>query len=143
MAEIKELKLHFVHKQSNDDRFLTPIESAKHAYHLFHEMDIGDKAEEKFACFHLTDKYEILCYDILAVRTRPDPMKILREALINISSRILIIHNRPFNPPEPSMADVRNARDLKEKGKILKIRLQDEIIIGDDGFISLAERGLI
>lgn len=145
MAEIKKLELSFKRERVEDDLLYTPLESAKHAYQLFKEME--NEAREKLVCIHLTEKYEIIAFEVVAIGTRSyviaDPLEILRSAVILTAARIVIIHNHPLGSSEPSEADIKSAKDLKEKATVLNIRLQDEIIIGDDGFTSLAERGLI
>lgn len=145
MAEIKKLKLSFERKRVEDDLLYTPLQSAKHAYQLFKEME--NEVREKLICIHLTDKYEIISFEVVSIGTQrhvlADPLEILRSAVILTAARIVVIHNHPLGTPEPSEADIKGARDLKEKAAVLNIMLQDSIIIGDKGFVSLAERGLL
>jgi DNA repair protein RadC len=145
MAQIKRLKLSFERKRIDDDLLHIPLESAEHAYRLFREME--NEVREKVVCVHLTGKYEIISFEVVSIGTQTyaiaDPVEILRGAVLVNAAKIIVIHNHPLGSPEPSEADIKGARNLKEKGNVLNIELRDAIVIGDGGFVSLAERGLI
>ncbi|HLR65536.1 MAG TPA: JAB domain-containing protein [Virgibacillus sp.] len=44
---------------------------------------------------------------------------------------------------EPSQEDIQVTRKLVEAGKIMGIELLDHIVIGEDEFVSLKEKGYI
>ena len=142
---MKKLKLSFERKRVDDDLLHMPLESAEHAYRLFKEME--NEVREKVVCIHLTGKYEIISFEVVSIGTQTyaiaDPVEILRGAVLVRAATIIILHNHPLGSPEPSEADVEGAKKLKEKGAVLNISLRDAIIIGDGGFVSLAERGLL
>ena len=56
------------------------------------------------------------------------------------SSGDIVIHNHPSGDPSPSPEDLRVTRQLVEASRILGIRVLDHIVIGEEGFTSLAER---
>ncbi|MCU7937110.1 MAG: hypothetical protein KZQ99_19940 [Candidatus Thiodiazotropha sp. (ex Dulcina madagascariensis)] len=145
MAQIKRLKLSFERKRVDDDLLHVPLVSAEHAYQLFREME--NEVREKVVCIHLTEKYEIISFEVVSIGTQTyaiaDPVEILRGAVLVHAAKIIVIHNHPLGSPEPSEADIKGARNLKEKGAVLNIELRDAIIIGDEDFVSLAERGLL
>ncbi|WP_303905236.1 JAB domain-containing protein [Thiohalomonas denitrificans] len=145
MGQIKRLKLSFERKRVDDDLLHEALESAEQAYRLFKEME--NDVREKVVCLHLTDKYEIISFEVVSIGTQTyaiaDPVEILRGAVLVQASKIIILHNHPLGSPEPSDADIKGARNLKEKGAVLNIELRDAIVIGDGGFVSLAERELI
>jgi len=62
--------------------------------------------------------------------------KIISKALQSFASGIICIHNHPFGEPTPSREDERFTSDLKEAGKIMKIKLLDHIIFGEESFYS-------
>ena len=86
-------------------------------------------------------------FEVVSIGTQSyaiaDPVEILRGAVLVHAAKIIIIHNHPLGSPEPSAADIKGAKSLKEKSAVLNIELRDAIIIGEGGFVSLAERGLI
>ncbi len=145
MREIRELKITYNRKRVEDDLLSGSAESPEHVYHLFKEME--NEVREKVVCLHLTDKYEIISFEVVSIGTQTyaitDPVEILRGAVLVRATKIIIIHNHPFGSAEPSEADIKSANQLKEKGSVLNIDLRDALIIGEDGFVSLMERGLI
>lgn len=56
---------------------------------------------------------------------------------------IILIHNHPSGDPNPSRADLSTTRRIKEAGDLLGIKLMDHIIIGDNEYISLKEKGFL
>ena len=69
--------------------------------------------------------------------------KVFKEALKYNAKNITICHNHPSGDPNPSKEDVNISLRIKEAGKIIGIDLLDHIIIGDNRFISLKNKGLI
>jgi DNA repair protein RadC len=62
--------------------------------------------------------------------------KIISKAMQSFASGIICIHNHPFGEPTPSIEDERFTSDLKEAGRIMKIKLLDHIIFGEESFYS-------
>jgi len=145
MEEIGELKLSYERKRVEGDLLSGSAESPEYVYRLFKEME--NEVREKVVCLHLTDKYEILSFEVVSIGTQTyaiaDPVEILRGAVLVRAKKIIVIHNHPSGSAEPSAADIKGAKQLKEKGAVLNIDLRDELIIGESGFVSLAERDLI
>ncbi|CDG02595.1 Putative DNA repair protein radc [Clostridium chauvoei JF4335] len=71
------------------------------------------------------------------------PREIYCEAIKRSSANIIVCHNHPSGDPTPSKEDINITIRLKECGKIMGIDLLDHIIIGNDKFISLKEKGII
>ena len=69
--------------------------------------------------------------------------KVFKEALKYNAKNITICHNHPSGDPNPSKEDVNISLRIKEAGKIIGINLLDHIIIGDNRFISLKDKGVI
>lgn len=72
-----------------------------------------------------------------------NPREILRLALQHDASQYVILHNHPSGDPMPSHEDIDMTRRLSEASDLVGIPLTDHIIIGDNRYISLKERGLI
>lgn len=66
-----------------------------------------------------------------------------REALKRSAASIICLHNHPSGDPTPSREDIEVTRRLTESGKILGIDLLDHLIIGDNKFVSLKEKGYV
>lgn len=56
---------------------------------------------------------------------------------------LIVVHNHPSGYPEPSIQDILLTKRLSSAGRLIGIELSDHIIIGDNCFVSMAERGYI
>ncbi|MEK7808848.1 MAG: DNA repair protein RadC [Chloroflexota bacterium] len=68
--------------------------------------------------------------------------EIFREAIKQNAASVIVVHNHPSGDPSPSPDDVAVTRMMCEAGKLLDVSVHDHIIIGQNRFISLKERGL-
>lgn len=71
------------------------------------------------------------------------PREIFCEAIKCGGANIIISHNHPSGDPTPSKEDINITVRIKECGEVLGIQLLDHIIIGNNKFISLKEKGII
>lgn len=71
------------------------------------------------------------------------PREIFIEALRYEAVSIALIHNHPSGDPEPSREDILSTMRVKQAGELTAIPLIDHIIIGDNRYISMKERGLL
>ncbi|MFN2224744.1 MAG: RadC family protein, partial [Anaerolineae bacterium] len=68
--------------------------------------------------------------------------ELFREAIRANCASLIVVHNHPSGDPTPSPEDVAVTRQIAEAGKLLDIELLDHLIIGQQRFVSLKERGL-
>ncbi len=73
--------------------------------------------------------------------TLVSPREIFVEALRKNAVSVILLHNHPSGDPTPSKDDVLVTKRVHEAGEIIGIDLLDHIIIGDNCFISLREKG--
>lgn len=71
------------------------------------------------------------------------PWEIFREAVQRGSANIIICHNHPSGDPTPSKEDINVTLRIKQCGDLMGIKLLDHIIIGNNNYISLKEKGII
>jgi len=71
------------------------------------------------------------------------PREVFRDALIEATAGVVLVHNHPSGDPTPSDDDVKITKQLVEAGQIFGIRVFDHIIVAEDRFKSLADEGLI
>jgi DNA repair protein RadC len=71
------------------------------------------------------------------------PREVFKAAIDHVGAAVLVVHNHPSGNPEPSGEDIAITHQLAEAGKILGIPLHDHLIVGGNGYVSLAERGQI
>lgn len=69
------------------------------------------------------------------------PRELFIEALQKGAVYIILMHNHPSGDPSPSKEDILISQRIKEAGRLLGIELLDHIIIGDNCYVSMAERG--
>jgi len=70
------------------------------------------------------------------------PREVFRDAILASAAAIIVVHNHPSGDPSPSAEDRRITQRLHECGELLGISLLDHIILGDNRFVSLKERGV-
>ena len=68
---------------------------------------------------------------------------IFRKAIEGQAVSIVVCHNHPSGRLRPSEADLELTNKIKESGKIIGINLLDHIIIGDGGYYSFADEGIL
>ena len=68
--------------------------------------------------------------------------EVFREAIRQNSAAIIVAHNHPSGDPSPSPEDVNVTREIIRAGQLLDIEVLDHLIIGQQHFVSLKERGL-
>ncbi len=68
--------------------------------------------------------------------------ELFREAIKQNAASIIVAHNHPSGDPSPSPDDVAITRLMVEAGRLLDIEVHDHLIIGQNRFVSLKERGL-
>jgi DNA repair protein RadC len=68
--------------------------------------------------------------------------ELFREAIKQNAASIIVVHNHPSGDPSPSPDDVAVTRLMVEAGRLLDISVHDHLVIGQNRFVSLKERGL-
>ena len=71
-----------------------------------------------------------------------DVRVVFQVALKSCATSILVAHNHPSGNLDPSDADKKITRQLKEAGALLEIPLIDHLILTEGGFFSFADEGL-
>jgi DNA repair protein RadC len=71
------------------------------------------------------------------------PREVMEGAIKHNAVSLIFVHNHPSGEPEPSSNDKEVTRDLVYAGGIMRIRVLDHIIIGNNRYFSFAKEGLI
>lgn len=69
------------------------------------------------------------------------PREVMKPGILSNAASIIVGHNHPSGNPEPSQEDIQVTKKLVEAGKIMGIDVLDHIILGDEKFVSLKEKG--
>ena len=71
------------------------------------------------------------------------PREVFVEALRYDAVYIILVHNHPSGDPTPSGQDIDITREMDRAGELIGIELSDHIILGNNCYVSLAERGIL
>jgi DNA repair protein RadC len=102
---------------------------------------------EVFACLFLDSRHRVIEYEELFRGTidgaSVHPREVIRRALEHNAAAMILAHNHPSGVAEPSDADRRITRHIREALDLIDVRLLDHIVVGDGEMSSLAEMGWI
>jgi DNA repair protein RadC len=68
--------------------------------------------------------------------------ELFRAALKENAAAIIVAHNHPSGDPSPSPEDINVTKQIVKAGEIIDIEVLDHIIIGQQRYVSLKERGM-
>ena len=77
------------------------------------------------------------------------PREAFRPALARQAHAVILVHNHPSGNPQPSDADLRVTKQMKDAGQILQIELLDHVVLGapsaknEKGYFSFKDAGLL
>lgn len=69
------------------------------------------------------------------------PAEILRFALLDGATGVVVFHNHPSGDPTPSLEDISFTSRLRDSLDMVDIELVDHLVIGSHRFLSMRERG--
>lgn len=103
--------------------------------------------KESFYALYLNRANKVLGYQLISLGgisgTVVDVRCIYQAALKASCSGIILAHNHPSGNKEPSDADIKITKKLKDAGILLDITLLDHLILLPEGYTSLADEGLL
>lgn len=122
------------------------IRSPEDGYKLMRHF-LGDLDREAFIVIALDTKNQPTSINICHVGSLNSsivhPREVMKSAILSNAASILVGHNHPSGQPEPSREDIAVTHRLVEAGKVIGIDLIDHIIVGDETFTSLKEKGYV
>lgn len=149
MAKIMtKYRLELVKEESHKYEVETIINCPKDIYEVLTKVcRIQYNAEEVFILITLNTKNIVTGYFEVhrgTINTSlVHPREVFKRALLNNARYIMVAHNHPSGDPNPSKEDIQITERLKEAGNLLGINLLDHIIVGEDKYISLKEKGVL
>ncbi len=113
--------------------------------YLYHSM--RDLKKEVFKVIYLNSQNQIIEVADLFEGTVDGsfipPREVMEGAIKYNAVCLVFVHNHPSGDPEPSKYDKELTRDLVYAASIMRIRILDHIIIGNNRYFSFAGEGLI
>ena len=112
---------------------------------LYHS--IRDLKKEVFKVIYLNSQNQIIETEDLVEGTinssSVSSREVVEGAIKHSAASLIFSHNHPSGNPEPSKSDKDLTRDLVFAGSIMRMRVLDHIIIGNNRYFSFAGQGLI
>ncbi len=112
---------------------------------MMEEMRYYDR--EHFCGLYLDRKGGLLVKEDISVgslsSTVVHPREVFKTAVKCSAASIILVHNHPSGDPSPSKEDIEITRRLVQAGRIMGIEVIDHLIIGQEKYCSLKEKGLI
>ena len=113
----------------------------------YYMEEMRHREQEEFRAMFFNTK-QVLIKELLVSRgtvnaSLATPREIFIEALRYRAVSLILVHNHPSGDPSPSREDVAFTKRVRLAGEVVGIALLDHIIIGDNAFMSLKERGIL
>jgi len=107
-----------------------------------------DCPEERFVSLMVSTSNHIIGMHVVSVGSLTasivQPREVFRSALMQgLTHAIVLCHNHPSGNPQESPEDIRVTRQLIKAGDVMGIPVLDHVIVTEDGFTSLAEKGVV
>jgi DNA repair protein RadC len=108
----------------------------------------GDGAQERTGALFVNARNRLLrdepdIYRGTIDRAVVEPREILKRALLENASGVILYHNHPSGDPSPSREDRDFTRRLATASESVGVRLLDHIVVGRAGCVSFREAGLL
>ena len=120
------------------------IVHSREAFEIFKSL-MGDLPYEEFWILLLNRSNRVLRKIRISEGgvsgTVVDPKKVFKICLDNQACSIILGHNHPSGNINPSEADSKLTKKLRDCGMMLDVDVLDHIIIGDDRYYSFADDG--
>lgn len=109
------------------------------------QCHLATEEREIFSAYLLDNRHQLIKRVDLFTGTidgaEVHPREVVKAALAANAAAVIFAHNHPSGDPEPSQADIRVTRRLKDALALVDVRVLDHIVVGVTGTQSLAERG--
>ena len=109
--------------------------------------EMQDLAQEQLRVLLLDTKNHVIAHRVIyqgnVNSSMVRPAEVLRPAIVESATSIIIAHNHPSGDPTASAQDVDISIQLSKAAKLMEIDLLDHVIIGRPGHVSLKEQCLL
>lgn len=120
------------------------IETPLHVYNLVKDQ-LANEKKERFIVVLLDVKGVVIAQEVVAIGTLSEtlvhPREVFYPAIRHCASSMILVHNHPSGNPDPSKEDYAITEVLLKVASLMSIPIQDHIIVGKEGYISLKQKG--
>lgn len=125
---------------------LKVISSPHDAYTLLRDW-MADQDREHFCLLMLDTRHQVIGLNVVSIGSLNASIvharEVFKPCLLANCAAVILAHNHPSGDPDPSQEDIALTTRLKQGGELLGIPVIDHLVIGDERFVSLKERGLL
>ena len=121
-----------------------PVLSSPDTMKHFLQLQLAALHHEVFAVCFLNAQNRLMAFEILFRGTLREtsvyPREVALRALHHGATALVLSHNHPSGSVQPSAADIRLTRALKDCLQLIDVRVLDHIIVAPGMALSMAER---
>lgn len=119
--------------------------TSSHAIRDWLRLRLASLEREVFTALFLDNQHRLIAHETLFTgtinHTQVHTREVVKAALKHNAAAILVAHCHPSGYAEPSEADRRITKRLKQALGLVDTRLLDHLVVGGMEIVSLAERG--
>ncbi|HEX6370871.1 MAG TPA: JAB domain-containing protein [Longimicrobium sp.] len=108
---------------------------------------VGVPDREHMISIHLDGRSRVSGLHTVSVgslqRSEAGAREVFKAAILGNAAAVVLVHNHPSGDPAPSPEDVAVAQGLELVGQLVGIPVVDHVIVGEPGYASLRELGLL
>jgi DNA repair protein RadC len=102
---------------------------------------------ETFGVMFLDAQHRLLVFETLfrgtLTHTAVHPREVAKRALALNAAAVVLAHNHPSGLAEPSRADELVTQSIRQALQLVEVQVLDHVVVGRDGTVSFAQRGLL
>jgi DNA repair protein RadC len=121
--------------------------SSPQAVRDYLRLHLAKRDREFFVALYLDAQNRVIKQEELfagtLTQTSVFPRDVVRKGLECNAAGVIFAHNHPSGLAEPSRADELLTQALKQALALVDIKVLDHLVVGSDGAMSFAERGLL
>jgi len=140
MASIKEIMLRFLKADVINNNFIRSPQAVSD----YLRASLRDARREVFKVIFLDKALRIKSEKDMFFGTIDEasvhPREIVREAIMQDASSVVLVHNHPSGKVEPSREDYEITQKIKSALQTVAVRVLDHIIVGENAYFSFSER---
>lgn len=133
-------------RQSTEIREKPVIHTSRDSFNYIYP-ELADLQHEEFYVIYLNKAGRVLQHKHISsggiTGTIADIRLILKYALELLATSFVAVHNHPSGNLKPSQSDIDLTKKVKNAASIMDICLLDHLIIGEKGFYSFADEGMM
>ena len=148
-AKVAQLKAAFeLGRRLTEEPYIKgPVFSSGHDVYTYYYPRFKNLKKEVFWCAMLDAKNRIFQDYRISEGTLTHslihPREAFRDAIKESAASVIFVHNHPSGDPIPSREDILITERLVNAGGIIGIKVLDHIIIGDEKYTSMMDKGYI